>query len=1087
MNKVVRREGMNKVVWAGISLLLGACSAHEGEPPLEQTERQGAQLAVNAAPTQISGFALLASGRASIQDRSIVSGGHVGIAPGTGDSITLGFDAKVALGYATLGQRAVLKERSTVGDLFANSVSGLASQYASLSPYSAPPAQPALAPFTAGTTPVTVNTPTTLAAGNYGLVTVNSTLTLSGGTYQVQNVNLGPNAVIQATSPTLLRVAGRINGNNNNRLAPTGTQPAGNLRIVVAGANDTTGGMILGNDSRLSALVLSQASFRAGDRFIGAGALAARNVTLGFDARYTFAGGFECNANGGCNDANECTTDACVDGRCTHVAVPNGTTCADEGNECTTNVCSVGVCTHPALADGTSCNTDSNECTTDVCSVGVCAHPPLANGTSCTDDANVCTTDQCVSGACAHPAVPNGTACGEDGDSCTTDECTAGSCVHPTLPGCAVIGPEGGSVEADEGRVVLTVPAGALAADTEINVTATPIEADLPYSGLLSQTLYNFEPHGLNFAVPATLTIQVDPDNVPVGVNPASLVLLSSEHGAGTELTPLTRWEERPSSVDLGTLEVTGTIEHFSHDGVGESVARIEVEPEELALIPGTTQVVNISLFDADDERLLHVIDWSDDSDMITAFTAPGIDQGQVTASNFDGLGEATVTVTVHNEDEDDDVSVEVPVRVALGTLAFENSVSSQSNDGVNDARTIGYSYSHDLGNPLFWGDLNPLVSPMTATYSALTYHGQELTIIDGPFYGYADDDLGGVATLGMFTATHGWPFIPGLRFSTMHLEPGDEESMEYNHSTGHAMRYVRGTCSRRLPWGEIFENIARAAESALICETADIAFGLLDVERRYFQAQPHFTSEVTLSELNEAPVDAGFFIEADYDARIPVIGAGVTAGVNPGYSIKRRSDGFVDVDLMYDAPNVRVINDMDVGDQRVSDLIRDKLRTQVPEAFEKVINDALVQPIPDPFAQECDPDDSDAAQECLEGVLDGLAGLCEAGISPEACIAPQVLNEGNFVCQRSGQCAVHPMVVEVNVLPEELELVFAPNPFAPTAQVDRFFRALSEFAGVELCGEDIDTDTRIDEPVADLQLGSGSIGDTPPIPCDEL
>jgi hypothetical protein len=318
-----------------------------------------------------------------------------------------------------------------------------------------------------------------------------------------------------------------------------------------------------------------------------------------------------------------------------------------------------------------------------------------------------------------------------------------------------------------------------------------------------------------------------------------------------------------------------------------------------------------------------------------------------------------------------------------------------------------------------------------------------------------------------------------------MHMEPGDEESMTYDHVTGHVMRYVRGTCSRRLPWVEIFENIARAAESGLICETQDIAFGLLGVERRYFQAQPHFTSEVGLSELNAAPVDAGFFLDAQYDARIPIINAGVTVGVNPGYSIKRRSDGFVSVNILNNAPNVQVINDTDVGGISVSDIIRDKLRTQVPVLFEKVINDALVQPLPDPFAEECDSGDDDAPQQCLDTVLDGLAQLCDTGIAPEACIAPQVLSTANFVCPASGQCSVHPTVFEVNVLPEELELVFAPNPFAPTVQVDRFFRALSDFSDVELCGPDVDTDTRIDEPVAGLQLGAGSIGDEPPIPCE--
>jgi hypothetical protein len=77
-----------------------------------------------------------------------------------------------------------------------------------------------------------------------------------------------------------VRIAGRVLGGTANfvHIGPTGTQPAGNLRLIVAGATDTTGGVTLGTDAKVTALVVSRASFSAGDRFAGKGVLAAKNV-----------------------------------------------------------------------------------------------------------------------------------------------------------------------------------------------------------------------------------------------------------------------------------------------------------------------------------------------------------------------------------------------------------------------------------------------------------------------------------------------------------------------------------------------------------------------------------------------------------------------------------------------------------------------------------------------------------------------------------------------------------------------------------------------------------------------------------------
>jgi hypothetical protein len=388
-----------------LALLLAGCGSSSSG---EEVDRVSEKL---VAPTQVNSFAVLASGHATFFDRTQISGGNVGISAGAGDSVTVWFDGKVGIGKATLAQRIVFKDRVTVGDLFANTLAGSVATYSSLSPYAAPPAQPAIPTFTAGSTPVNVNGATTLAAGNYGAVTVNGTLTLSGGTYQLQSLSLNNYAVVQASAASIVRVAGKITGGNFVRFTPTGSQPAGSLRLIVAGATDTTGGIVLGTDAILKALVVSRASVVADARLTATGAIASKDLSLGHDSTLTFATGFECNADAGCDDSNPCTVDSCVDAKCLHPAVTNGASCPDDGNACTSDACAAGVCAHPALANGTSCPSDSNACTFDRCNAGACTHPAVADGTACASDGQFCTADVCTSGACSH--ATSATLCGE--------------------------------------------------------------------------------------------------------------------------------------------------------------------------------------------------------------------------------------------------------------------------------------------------------------------------------------------------------------------------------------------------------------------------------------------------------------------------------------------------------------------------------------------------------------------------------------------------------------------------------------------------------------------------------------------------
>ena len=80
----------------------------------------------------------------------------------------------------------------------------------------------------------------------------------------------------------------------------------------------------------------------------------------------------------------------------------------------------------------------------------------------------------------------------------------------PTASG--TIGPAGGSVASADGSVALTVPAGALAAATEIRITA--VSGDAVPANIRAESpdrVYRLEPAGTTFTTPARLSVRLLP------------------------------------------------------------------------------------------------------------------------------------------------------------------------------------------------------------------------------------------------------------------------------------------------------------------------------------------------------------------------------------------------------------------------------------------------------------------------------------------------------------------------------------------------------------------------------------------------
>ena len=160
------------------------------------------------------------------------------------------------------------------------------------------------------------------------------------------------------------------------------------------------------------------------------------------------------NQGGTCDDGQFCTVgDACSNGMC---AGPTPRDCSAQTTACTTGVCNEGAnaCQSQAANEDGACPDDGNQCTSDVCGSGVCTHPNRASGAACNDGLFCTATDTCNGmGACGGTGdpcgggaecaatcnetadncfAPNTIPCTDDGNVCTGDLCNGmGACGHP--------------------------------------------------------------------------------------------------------------------------------------------------------------------------------------------------------------------------------------------------------------------------------------------------------------------------------------------------------------------------------------------------------------------------------------------------------------------------------------------------------------------------------------------------------------------------------------------------------------------------------------------------------------------------------
>ena len=142
----------------------------------------------------------------------------------------------------------------------------------------------------------------------------------------------------------------------------------------------------------------------------------------------------------------------------------------------------------------------------------------------------------------------------------------------------APVGSAGGDVTTADGKVSLDFPAGALAGTT--NISVNPVAAPSEGTGAWAPVI-DLGPDGSSFAQPVTLSIEYQPENLPPGVPPSALGLVTWD-GNG--------WMPVPgSSIDSSDNRISAPISHFSQYSIA-------IYPNNVAGIPKDSVKVGSTL-----------------------------------------------------------------------------------------------------------------------------------------------------------------------------------------------------------------------------------------------------------------------------------------------------------------------------------------------------------------------------------------------------------------------------------------------------------------------------------------------------------
>jgi len=290
---------------------------------------------------------------------------------------------------------------------------------------------------------------------------------------------------------------------------------------------------------------------------------------------------------------------------------------------------------------------------------------------------------------------------------------------------------------------------------------------------------------------------------------------------------------------------------------------------------------------------------------------------------------------------------------------------------------------------------------------------------------------------------------------TTRSLDYGFDEAP--NGPTFSVARYWHGACAVQVPWvnpgGELdpLRNISDQLFKAVVCNAED-QFAAASVARVYDEIQPHFTGLQDFS-------FAGLMMNAQFTVQFgPFV---LTIDINPAWSFGvREDDGLLQVETL----QRRTVVIGDTFGLGVKESIDEALDQTFGRVLEQQVADAVTISLTEILPVLCDPEAplADQQQQCFDVAMPlapaGFAAIwAQDGSTPATAQAlgqraADGLEPRNFVCRREngrGVCAFHPVILRVNVLPDELEFVLA----GELSDQSWLYATLERATGQQICG----------------------------------
>jgi len=263
--------------------------------------------------------------------------------------------------------------------------------------------------------------------------------------------------------------------------------------------------------------------------------------------------------------------------------------------------------------------------------------------------------------------------------------------------GSAVIGSEGGTVSLGVGARV-TVPSGALSANTRLSIEAVPTPPDLSAEGARGQA-YRVEPADLVLATPARISILL-PATALQGV-PASAVTLLRSSGTEGALVPA---GEELAGIELSGGIVSGNTNRFGTFSAAVNVGQnrppvVDAGPDRDVTV-GDRVTVSASAGDPDGDDV--ALSWSvvgPDGETVAVDGADGVSASF--AAESEGVFTATVTAS-DGRGGTATASVRITARGANANLAPTADAGADGNGVVGEDVALDGTASTDPdGDPL--------------------------------------------------------------------------------------------------------------------------------------------------------------------------------------------------------------------------------------------------------------------------------------------------------------------------------------------------------------------------------------------------